>query len=79
MSWTHLSFAVIWTAFLEYLFPRLLPNYIKKGGISPPSVECVCLMKKTYPDIIALLHEHEWDAPLLVRKAHPDITGHKKT
>ncbi len=59
--------------FFEYLFPRLLPNYIILGSAFFQSGQY------SYPNVKASLHKHEWQTPLFLCHAYPYFTIHEQS
>ncbi len=62
------------TDFLLYLLPRLFPSCYSK----PLSLKAIkgCM---TYPDVVSLLDEHEWQTAFLLGHTNPNLTVHEKT
>ena len=62
-----------WTAFFEYLFPRLLPNYkmvSQKEGIEKGL---------TYPDVVSKLHQVKCKTALRICNTDPYFAVHEET
>lgn len=62
--------------FLEYLLPRLFPNYERVSGSESRNISN---KPPTYPDIESPFHQLKRQASLLVCETNPDFGVHQKT